>query len=232
MESDDEQHLPCSFFDKWGYSSKSDITQAVIEFNRRCNRPFRVVKSDKRRYKAECTQDDCLFVVQFAFSHTFGPPTRFQPHSCQVSEFSIESQRCARAKQIASNSAVREMVMTFGRKVTPVMIRVKLRNEGIFASYMNCVNALDRLKVEFFGSDTEQYGLLPSYVAELRNRSHKVELDIVNNKFKRFSIIFREGIQAFGKYPQRGISVDGTFLKTSVGGILLVACFRNGNNEI
>ena len=26
--------------------------------------------------------------------------------------------------------------------------------------------------------------------------------------------------------------MDGTFLKTSVGGILLVACFRNGNNEI
>uniref|UniRef100_M4B702 Uncharacterized protein n=1 Tax=Hyaloperonospora arabidopsidis (strain Emoy2) TaxID=559515 RepID=M4B702_HYAAE len=39
--------------------------------------------------------------------------------------------------------------MAFGRKLTPVMIRVKLRNEGILASYMNCVNALDRLKVEF-----------------------------------------------------------------------------------
>ena len=74
--------------------------------------------------------------------------------------------------------------MTFGRKLTPVMIRVNLRNEGILASYMNRVNALDRLKVEFFGSDTEQHGLLPSYVAELKNRSHKVELDIVKNEFK------------------------------------------------
>ena len=54
-----------------------------------------------------------------------------------------------------------------------------------------------------FGSDTEQYGLLPSYVAELKNRSHKVELNIVENDFKRLSIIFREGIQAFGKYPER-----------------------------
>ena len=115
--------------------------------------------------------------------------------------------------------------MTFGRKLTPVMIRVKLRNEGILASYMNCVNALDRLKVEFFGRDTDQYGMLLSYVAELKNRSHEVELDIVKNEFKRLSIIFREGIQAFGKYTERGISVDGTFLKTSVGGILLVACF-------
>ena len=26
--------------------------------------------------------------------------------------------------------------------------------------------------------------------------------------------------------------MDGTFLKTTVGGILLVACFYNGNNEV
>ena len=26
--------------------------------------------------------------------------------------------------------------------------------------------------------------------------------------------------------------MDGTFMKTSVGGVLLVACFRNGSNEI
>ena len=135
------------------------------------------------------------------------------------------------AKQLAPNSAIREMAMSFDRKLTPVMIRVKLRNEGILASYINCVNALDRFEVKFSGSDTERYGLLPSYVAELKNRSHNVELDIVENEFKRLSIIFREGIQAFGKYSERGISVDSTFLKTSVGGIFLVACFRNGNNE-
>ena len=88
------------------------------------------------------------------------------------------------------------------------------------------------MKEEFYGSDYEQYGLLPSYVAEMKNRSHKVELGILKKKVKGLSIVFREGIQAFGKYPERGISVDGTFLKTSVGGILLLACFRNGNNEI
>ena len=60
------------------------------------------------------------------------------------------------------------MKMTFGRKVTPPMIRVKLRNEGILTSYMNYVNALDILKVEFFGSDNEQYGLLPSYSQNFR----------------------------------------------------------------
>ena len=144
MESDDDEHLPCSFFNRWGFSSKSYIIQAVIEYNRRCNRPFRVVKSDRRRYKAECTRDDCLFAVQFVFSHTFGPPSQFPPHYCQVSESTKDSQRCATAEQIASNSAIREMAMTSDRKVTLVMIREKLRNEGVFASYMSCVNALDK----------------------------------------------------------------------------------------
>ena len=70
-----------------------------------------------------------------------------------------------------------------------------------------------------FERDAEQYSLLPSYVVELNYRSHKVELDIVKNEFKRLSIIFRERTQAFGKYFERVISVAGTFLKTTVGGI-------------
>ena len=73
------------------------------------------------------------------------------------------------------------MPITFGLNVTLVMIREQLRNEGILASYINCVNVLDKFKVEFFGNDIKQYGLLPSYVAELKKRSHKVELDIVRN---------------------------------------------------
>ena len=91
--------------------------------------------------------------------------------------------------------------MTFGRNATTMMMREKLRNAG--STYTSCVNALDRLRVEFFGCDTEQYGILSSYAAELKNGSHKVELDIVKNEFKRFGIIFREGIQAFRKYSER-----------------------------
>ena len=69
-------------------------------------------------------------------------------------------------------------------------------------------------------------------MAELKIRRHGAKLDIVDNEFMRLSVIFREGLQAHKPYSERGISVDGTFMKTSVVGILLVACFRNGNNEI
>ena len=126
MERDDEQHLSCSFFCDWRYSSKSDITQTVIEFYRRCNHPFRVVKSDGRLYKAECTGDTCLFVV-----HNFRSRTRsvhqhnFHHTLPRFQKYNIGSQLCATAKQIATNPAVREMTITFGWKVTPVMIEVE-----------------------------------------------------------------------------------------------------------
>jgi hypothetical protein len=50
--------------------------------------------------------------------------------------------------------------------------------------------------------------------------------------FDKLGIIYREGIKAFHHYSFSGISVDGTFLKNMVGGILLIACFRNGNKEL
>ena len=48
-------------------------------------------------------------------------------------------------------------------------VSVKLKNERIVASYMNCVNAFARLKVKKFGSDTDQYGPLQAQVAEIKN---------------------------------------------------------------
>nr|CCA20991.1 AlNc14C109G6316 [Albugo laibachii Nc14] len=230
MESDDEQQQTSSFFEGRYFASKSDIIQAVVEYNPMCcNRRFRVVLSDKRRYKAVCTQPDCFFVVQFTFSQTFGPPTKFSVHSCQVSESSKASRRHETAKQIAANPAVRDMAMTFGRKVTPIMIQTKLKNEGILATYMNFAHALKRLKLEIFGSDVENgfpcswtSNLRFSHVAEPKIRGHGVKHEMVNDELMRLGVIFREGLQAFKPYSERGISVDGTFMKTSVGGVLLV----------
>nr|CCA22565.1 AlNc14C159G7719 [Albugo laibachii Nc14] len=113
--------------------------------------------------------------------------------------------------------------MTFGRKVAPIMVQTKLKNEWILATYMNCVHALKRLKLEIFGSDVEQYSLIPSYMAEVKIRGHGVKLEMVNDDFMRLSVRFLEGLQEYKPYSERGISVDGTFMKTSVGGALVVA---------
>ncbi|KAL3663781.1 hypothetical protein V7S43_002473 [Phytophthora oleae] len=127
---------------------------------------------------------------------------------------------------------VREMLVTTGRPLRPVAIQQKLKMAGITASYMNCVHALRRLHLEFFGSDAEQYMPLPSYIDELNRRGHKTSIELTGGVFKRVWIAFRESIEAYTPYHERGIAVDGTSLKTSIGGVLLVACFRNGSNEI
>jgi hypothetical protein len=83
-----------------------------------------------------------------------------------------------------------------------------------------------------------------------------------DNTFDKLGIVLREGLQAFRHYAFCGLSVDGTFIKNDfictsmltflivpfsaftslihrvttclsrVGGVLLIACFRNGNKEL
>ena len=90
---------------------------------------------------------------------------------------------------------------------------------------MNCVHALKRLKLELFGSDIDQYNLVPSYMVELNDRGHETKLEIVDYEFVRLCVIFREGCNLYEPYRERGAAVVGTFPKTSIGGVLLVACF-------
>jgi hypothetical protein len=103
---------------------------------------------------------------------------------------------------------------------------------GFLATYMNCVNACKRLKEEFYGNEYSQYSLIPSYVEELKKNGHKACYDTVNGTFSRLAIVYCERLKSFSEYPSRGLSIDGTFLKAHIGGILLAACFRNGNNEL
>jgi hypothetical protein len=90
-----------------------------------------------------------------------------------------------------------------------------------------------RLRKEFFGDDLVQYSLLPSYLELLKQRGHNTSLfQRSNSTFDKLAIVFREGKKAFTPYFACGLAVDGTFIKTIVGGVLLVACFRNGNGEL
>jgi transposase-like protein len=45
------------------------------------------------------------------------------------------------------------------------------------------------------------------------------------------AIVYWQGIQQFMCYTKRGFQLDGTFIENGVGGILLVACFKDGNNN-
>nr|CCA25904.1 Pc21g00130 putative [Albugo laibachii Nc14] len=57
-------------------------------------------------------------------------------------------------------------------------------------------------------------------------------LEMEDRQFNRMIIVFREGKQVFKSYAQCGICLDGTFLKNVSGGIPLIACVLNGNQQI
>ena len=87
--------------------------------------------------------------VRSGYSVPFHIHSAFQKnvlHSCKVLGSDKASRRYEAAKRIAENPSIRDMAMTSGRKVTPVMIQMKLKNERISASYMNCVQVLKKAK--------------------------------------------------------------------------------------
>jgi hypothetical protein len=86
--------------------------------------------------------------------------------------------------------------------------------------------------METFVSDAEQYQLLQDYVLALESAKHHALLETDDSVFKRLFILFREGKQSFEAFHERGLQLDGTFLKSSTGGILLVACVQDTNNNI
>lgn len=80
--TDDPNDHGDAFFAARAYRCKDDLIAAVVEYNHLHRRAYRVVTSDKRRYQARCADDQCAFVVRFAFMSTFKPPTLFHPHTC------------------------------------------------------------------------------------------------------------------------------------------------------
>jgi hypothetical protein len=180
--------------------------------------------------------DSCSFIVLFSFSSSFKKPSKFIPHSCCVTSVDSTSRaanRHTKATQLAELDEVRELFVSNGRDVAPKDLKKKVESIGLQVSYHNCLRAYQQLRKEFFGDDSEQYSFLPSYIKALEERGHIGSLCMTESgTFDKLGIIYREGIKAFHPYSFCGISVDGTFLKNMVGGILLIACFRNGNKEI
>nr|CCA21076.1 AlNc14C111G6394 [Albugo laibachii Nc14] len=66
----------------------------------------------------------------------------------------------------------------------------------------------------------------------MNNRHHRADIDFDGTTIRRVVVVYRQGIQAASEFSDRGLNMDGTFMKHSSGGTLLVACLRNSNNEI
>lgn len=163
--SPSEKDADAAFFFARTYRSKDDVVAAVAEYNHVRRRAFKVQTSDRRRYQARCTDAACAFVVRFAFSAAFKPPTLFQPHSCAApsahppahaapphpesaaAAARVASHAC-RAKQIARYPEIRALALAHGESLKPAWIRDELARSGLRPSYANCFHARKRLLAE------------------------------------------------------------------------------------
>lgn len=223
------------FFTSRSYSCREDVVAAVVDYHVAHGRAFKIVSSDFRRYKAVCTDPTCTFVANFAYGKAFGPPTAFMPHSCDPTKVDLsphEAGRSLKPTYLAHDADVRQFVIDNGRSASPIELQHHLARDGRRVSYRSCVDVCNGLKASMFASDRSQYQLILSYVHELNKRGHKADIDLRANVISRVVVVFRQGIHAASVFADRGLCLDGTFMKQELGGTLLVACLRNSNNEI
>ncbi len=110
------------------------------------------------------------------------------------------------------------MVRTENRNATTSSLKRYLNSIGITAPYQTLFRTLNVLQKKVFVADADQYKLLKDYARVLNEAQHKAVLEIDDDGvFQRIGIIFREGIQSFDAFFQRGLQVDGTFLKNKAG---------------
>lgn len=217
------------------YTCHEDVVSAVVDYNHTHGRAFKVVSSDYRRYKAVCVDPMCTFVIAFSYGNGFGPPSRFAPHSCdatQVDLAAFSASRGMKASYLARVAEVRQFVIDNGREASPADLHRLLCAAGRSVTYQSCVFACRQLKAELFQKDSEQYQYIHSYVHELNKAGHMADLEVHSDKILRVVVVYKQGIQVVREFADRGINLDGTFMKHNTGGALLVACLKNSNNEI
>ena len=94
---------------------------------------------------------------------------------------------------------------------------------------MNCVHALNRLQLERFGSNIEQYNPVPSYIVKRNDRGHEMKLEIDTDEYARFCVTFREMLQV--RSHTASVAPWMAPLKDFHRRDLMVTFFSNHDNE-
>ena len=214
------------------YNSADDIRSTLVSYHSDIQRDFRYTQNDGRRIYVVCTDQQCSFKVNFNFRKRFAPPTTAIPHTCPA-WMAQPTTRAQKAHHLCKRAEVKQWMQREERNATSKGLNNLLLSLGIDVKYPVVFKTLRYLKEDMFAGDAEQYALLDSYAEILNEKGHSVTLERdADLKFSRMCIIYRQGIQEFTQYASRGIQLDGTFIKNAVGGTLLAACFKDGNNNI
>ncbi|CAA0822308.1 Unknown protein, partial [Striga hermonthica] len=189
------------------------------------------MRSSEKQVEARCT-DGCPWKLYASLVRAEGMvaiKTLVSEHKCH---------RDMNTRQASSSWVAKEFLEKFGKKTR---MKVGDLEEQILDKYAvqpsrwklyrGKYKALELLR----GTETEHYACLRSYIAELQrvDRSGRFELLLdVGSVFKAFFVVFSSLRQGFLEGCRPVIGFDGCFLKTCVGGALLCAIGKDGNNQI
>ena len=252
-DEDEEVGLDDLSFFKPSYESKEKIHAAVIEYHDNSFKTFRCKRSNKGKLYFLCGLEECPFQLNFNLqkkSGQFKLSENKLPHNCKPHN-QTNFKKNQSVKYFIGLEEVSTWYASQKRVATTESLDVQLNSLGHQVSYKQRLRILNHFNETEHAKDDDQFGMLPSYVNSLNSMEQIAYLDYwendeddedENDEFNRLCILYREGLQGFQvyvlfylfikEYYTRGLQLDGTHIKTRYGGILLVACFKNGNNNI
>ena len=226
-ETEELESASLDFFYLNDAKSKEDVTRMVTEYHINNRRNFKVNRSDKRRISFLCKSGtQCEFKLNFNFSDLTNPSIAAK-HTCIASP--IDKFKC---DYICNLTFVVDYMNTQKRMANTAGLDAILKANGFKLGYNARFRIIHKLRNEMFGKDEEQYALIKSYCNILISKQQLVLFEKVENVFYRLCVIYREGLQGFAYYYERGLQIDATFIKNETKGTLMVACYKDGNNNI
>ncbi|KAL5546205.1 hypothetical protein UlMin_005892 [Ulmus minor] len=194
-----------------------------------------VSKSDKKRFMARCIDEKCEWYLSvWVYKNTimYKVYTYKNVHTCSL-EFSNPDHRHASSHLISKyiQNMLGDPKVEY--KTNQVISDVK-RVLEVTVNYQKAWRAMQNARDEVLGPASDSYGLLPSYWYVLKKNNPGSVTKIMKDSENRFKFLFvAYGLSIEGwKHCRPVIVVDGTFLKAKHGGILFVACAKDGNNGI
>ncbi|KAL5566529.1 hypothetical protein UlMin_029693 [Ulmus minor] len=217
------------------FESKEDLKEVLSMIAIKKKFQYRVPKSDKKRFMARCIDEKCewyLSVRVYKNTTMYKVCTYKNVHTCSL-EFSNPDHRQASSHLISKyiQNMLGDPKVEY--KTNQVISDVK-RVLGVTVNYQKAWRAMQNARDEVLGPASDSYGLLPSYCHVLKKNNPGSVTKIMKDSQNIFKFLFvAYGVSIEGwKHCRPVIVVDGTFLKAKHGGILFVACAKDGNNGI
>ena len=215
------------------FVSKDVLYYNIVKYHDSIRRSFKIKESCKIKYYIKCDVELCTFKANFFCATDIWKNTVFNQHSCPPCLSNLNMKRMKSAKYIAFEPTIKNMLTVGAKKIKPSSLVDHLGSKGIKISVQNSSRLLNKIKEKNNKSTENQFSQLESFVhlMNLKGSPSYLEKDI-DGRFIRMMVIFRDGIDQFDRFYMKGIQFDCTFCKTKIGGTLMLACFKDGNNNI